>query len=118
MGAPGVRLPSAGVWLALEPVDMRCGMERLSRLVQHALGRTPCDGAAYVFRSARGHRLKLLVWDATGVWLATRRLHKGRFVWPTAAGGEFAITPEQWSWRVTGIDWQRLCAAQPTLWEV
>jgi transposase len=44
MGAPGVRLPSAGVWLALEPVDMRCGMERLSSLVQHALGRTPCGG--------------------------------------------------------------------------
>lgn len=32
------------VYLAIEPVDMRWGIERLSCHVQHAIGRTPCDG--------------------------------------------------------------------------
>lgn len=34
------------VYLAVEPVDMRWGIERLSCHVQHAIGRMPCDGSA------------------------------------------------------------------------
>ena len=30
------------VYLAIEPVDMRWGIERLSCHVQHAIGRSPC----------------------------------------------------------------------------
>jgi len=35
------------VWLAVEPVDMRLGIDGLSLKVQQALGRSPCDGTAY-----------------------------------------------------------------------
>ena len=32
------------VWLILEPMDMRLGIDGLSARVQHALGNSPCDG--------------------------------------------------------------------------
>ncbi len=70
------------VWLAIQPVDMRLGMDGLSLLVQEALGKAPCDGRAYAFRNKRSNRIKLLLWDGTGVWLGARRLHRGRFIWP------------------------------------
>jgi transposase len=122
-----MRMPesmSESIWLVLEPVDMRCGIERLSTWVQHTLGARPCEGAAYVFRNRRSQLLKVLIWDATGVWLAQRRLHQGRFVWPTSACATQAsqprvvLTPAQWQWLTAGVDWQRLCATQSAHWQI
>ena len=56
------------VWLAIQPVDMRLGIDGLSLLVQEALGKATCDGSAYAFRNRRQNRLKLLIWDGAGVW--------------------------------------------------
>ncbi|GHD76589.1 hypothetical protein GCM10011419_16170 [Vogesella fluminis] len=70
------------VFLAVEPLDMRWGAERLSQHVQQLVGRSPCDGTAYAFTNRDRTRLKLLIWDGTGVWLCQRRLHAGRFRWP------------------------------------
>jgi hypothetical protein len=63
---------------------MRAGIDGLSQRIQDSLGRTPCDGSAYAFRNRRQNRLKLLIWDGTGVWLCQRRLHRGHFTWPRA----------------------------------
>ena len=51
------------VWLVVEPIDMRAGIDGLSQRIQNTLGRSPCDGSAYAFRNRRLTRLKLLVWD-------------------------------------------------------
>ena len=67
------------VWLVVEPIDMRAGIDGLSQRIQNTLARSPCDGSAYAFRNRRLNRLKLLVWDGTGVWLCHRRLHQGHF---------------------------------------
>jgi transposase len=67
----------AQVWLVVEPVDMRLGIDGLAARIQQSLGRSPCDGTAYAFRHRRGTRIKLLQWDLTGVWLSQRRLHRG-----------------------------------------
>ena len=73
------------IWLAVEAVDMRSGIDGLSARIQASLARTPCDGTAYAFTNRRRNRLKLLVWDGTGVWLSQRRLHRGAFIWPSAS---------------------------------
>ncbi len=52
------------VWLVVEAIDMRAGIDGLSLRIQTTLGRSPCDGTAYAFRNRRGNRLKLLVWDS------------------------------------------------------
>ena len=72
------------VWLAVEPVDMRMGIDGLSLRIQQLLGCSPCDGTAYAFCNRQGNRVKLVVWDGTGVWLCQRRLHRGHFIWPTS----------------------------------
>jgi transposase len=40
------------VWLVVEAIDMRAGIEGLSQRIQNTLGRSPCDGSAYAFRKA------------------------------------------------------------------
>lgn len=101
-------LSPSGWWLALAPVDLRCGIDRLLVLVQSALGRDGFDGAAYVFRNRSGNRIKVVCVDAQGVWLCVRRLHRGRFVWPTLSATHCTLSAEQFSWLVAGVNWQRL----------
>ena len=108
----------AQVWLVVEPIDMRAGIDRLSQRIQNTLGRSPCDGSAYAFRNRRQNRLKLLVWDGTGVWLCQRRLHQGHFTWPTTNTPVCQLTTAQWQWLITGVDWQRLNAAPHAHWRV
>jgi transposase len=110
--------PPTGIWLAIEPVDMRLGIDGLSIRIQASLGRSPCDGTAYAFTNRKRSRLKLLVWDGTGVWLSQRRLHRGHFTWPTASDPVFALTPAQWRWLIVGVDWQRRDAPAPAQWQV
>lgn len=99
-----------GWWLVTEPLDLRCGMDRLLVLLQGSLSRDGFDGGAYVFRNRSGTRLKVLCADAQGVWLCTRRLHQGKFVWPRAGDGVCALSPEAFAWLASGVDWQRLGA--------
>lgn len=106
------------IWLAIEPVDMRLGMEGLSLRVQQALGKPPCDGSAYVFCNKRYNRIKLLMWDGTGVWLAQRRLHQGRFAWPQTQDATCALNAEEWQWLIAGVNWQRLNAQPQAHWRV
>ena len=106
------------VWVVVEPIDMRSGIDGLSLRIQNALGRSPCDGSAYAFRNRRSTRLKLLVWDPTGVWVCHRRLHEGTFVWPTADSATCTLSAAQWRWLITGVDWQRLSAPMPVHWRV
>ena len=108
----------AQVFLAVEPVDIRKGADGLSRLVQQSLGKPPCDGSAYAFRNRNGNRLKLLVWDGTGVWLCVRRLHKGRFTWPQSDDTVFTLSQADWQWLTTGVDWRRLAAQPNPHWQV
>ncbi len=108
----------AEVYLAVEPVDFRMGMDGLSLRVQQSLGKPPCDGSAYAFHNKSGNRIKLLVWDGTGVWLALRRLHKGRFVWPCSGDELFILEQADWNWLITDVDWQRLSAVPAAQWRV
>ncbi|MCE1172705.1 MAG: IS66 family insertion sequence element accessory protein TnpB [Azovibrio sp.] len=114
----GVAAGLEAIWLAVEPVDLRLGIDGLSARLQASLGRSPCDGTAYAFTNRSRSRLKLLVWDGNGVWLSLRRLHRGQFTWPKAGDTVLALTPEQWHWLVSGVDWQRLAPPAPGHWQV
>ena len=100
-------------WLVGAAIDFRCGADRLLVYVREMLGREPLDGSVYVFRNRRSNRVKLLVVDAQGVWLATRRLHEGRFVWTSSQDRLSSLTRAQFRWLCAGVDWQRLGATLP-----
>ena len=109
-------LSPSQVFLAVEPVDIRKGADGLSLLVQESLGKAPTDGSAYAFRNRAGNRIKLLIWDGTGVWLCVRRLHKGRFTWPHSDDTIFPMNQVDWQWLTTGVDWRRLTSVPQATW--
>ena len=95
------------VWLAREPLDMRAGMESaLARVVKVFGAAHPHH--AYLFANARANRMKVLVHDGIGVWLAARRLNQGRFVWPCDGVATLTLTREQLDALVLGLPWARM----------
>jgi transposase len=97
---------SVRAWLAVGRTDMRRGMQGLALQVQGAMGRDPHAGDLYVFRGARGDLIKTTWHDGIGMSLYTKRLEKGRFVWPSPADGIVAISAAQVGYMLDGIDWR------------
>jgi transposase len=96
------------VWLAVEPVDLRLGADSaLARVVAVFGAAQPHH--AYLFTNRRANRLKILVHDGFGLWLALRRLHQSRFVWagPTF-GARLSLSRAQLDALVLGLPWQML----------
>ena len=106
------------VFVATRPVDFRKGIDGLALAVQEMFGMDPFCGAAFVFRAKRADRIKLLIWDGTGVWLCVRRLHQGRFTWPQSGESICALSEAEWRWLTAGVDWRRLQAKVPEGWQV
>ena len=95
------------VWLAVAPLDMRSGSEAaLARVVSVFGSARPHH--AYLFANRRANRMKVLVHDGIGVWLAARRLNQGKFVWPKDGGPTLGLTRVQLDALVLGLPWQRL----------
>ena len=101
------------MWLAVDPVDMRAGADRLIARVVAVFGAAQAHHG-YLFANARGTRVKLVVHDGFGVWCAARRLNQGRFVWPSSGGSTqpVTLTCEQFDALVVGLPWQRLVHMQ------
>jgi transposase len=103
MIAPGGELK---VYVATRPVDFRKGIDGLALAVQEMFGLDPFCGAAFVFRSNRADRIKVLVWDRTGMVLVHKRLEGAKFVWPQVRDGVMRISPAQFSALFEGLDWR------------
>ena len=104
MITPGQRMP---IVIATKPVDFRRGHDGLAATVQNELGLDPHSGLTVIFRSKRGDRVKILVWDGTGLVLVYKRLDEGRFAWPFAvASGRSDRWRNRWqlsnAWRRDG----------------
>ena len=95
------------VWLAVAPLDMRAGTESALARVVHVFGAAR-PHHAYLFANRRANRMKVLVHDGIGVWLAARRLNQGKFVWPRDAGSTLTLTHAQLDALVLGLPWQRI----------
>ena len=95
------------LWLATEPLDMRAGTETaLARVVSVFGAARPHH--AYLFANRRANRMKVLVHDGIGVWLAARRLNSGKFIWSRDAAGTASLSRAQFDGLVLGLPWQRL----------
>src|SRR5438128_641474 len=85
------------VLVATRPVDFRKGMDGLAALLRESLGSDPYSGVIYVFRAKRADRVKLLLWDGTGLVLVAKRLEKSSFRWPQISDGVMRLTSSQLS---------------------
>jgi len=98
------------LWMAVQPMDMRAGADRLLAHIVKVLGAAQAHHG-YLFANARASRVKLVVHDGFGVWCAARRLNVGSFVWPRGLSEEAAplqLTRQQFDALVVGLPWQRL----------
>jgi transposase len=95
------------IWIAAGVTDMRRGFPGLSAQVQTVLKEQPYSGHVFVFRGRRGDQVKLLWFDGDGLCLFSKRLERGRFIWPKAESGTVALTRAQLSMLLEGIDWRR-----------
>jgi transposase len=94
------------VWLATGHTDMRKGFGGLSLLVQETLRRDPHSGNLFVFRGRRGDLIKVLWYDGQGLCLFSKRIDRGRFLWPSPADGTVSISTAQLGYLLEGIDWR------------
>ncbi len=85
------RAQGARIWMASEATDMRCGFDRLAERVRVLIGENPQSGHLFVFRSRRGDRLKILVWDRDGFVLWYKRLEVGVFKMPRVEQGARSV---------------------------
>lgn len=98
------------IWLAAEATDMRCGFDRLAERVRSVIGQDPLSGHLFLFRSRRGDRLKILVWDRDGFVLWYKRLESGVFKLPRVADGRLSIElrASELAMLLDGIDMAKL----------
>lgn len=95
------------LWLAVEPLDMRAGTETALTRVVNVFGAAK-PHHAYLFANRRANRMKVLVHDGIGVWLAARRLNSGKFAWPRDLTGTLTLSKPQFDALVLGLPWQRV----------
>jgi transposase len=84
------------IFVALEPVDMRFGFERLGGLVREKMQTEPRSRALFVFVGKRGHTMKVLTWDGTGVLMVHKKLDAGKFELPksTRSGDQHVVVSD------------------------
>ena len=94
------------IWLAAGVTDMRRGFNSLAAMAQDVLHQDPYSGHLFVFRGRGGDLLKVIWWDGQGACLFSKRLERGRFVWPASKDGKLNVSPAQLSMLLEGIDWR------------
>jgi len=104
--------PPAGVrvLIATRPVDFRRGADGLAATVQSVLQQDPFCGTVFVFRSKRADRVKMLVYDGTGLVLIWKRLEGAKFKWPAISDGVMRLSAAQLAALFEGLDWRRVYA--------
>ncbi|EDT6893046.1 TPA: IS66 family transposase [Salmonella enterica] len=93
-----ISLPAGSrIWLVAGITDMRNGFNGLASKVQNVLKDDPFSGHLFIFRGRWGDQIKVLWADSDGLCLFTKRLERGRFVWPVTRDGKVHLTPAQLS---------------------
>lgn len=102
------------VFVALEPVDLRKSFSGLQGCVEQHLRQDPLSGHVFIFTNRARSRVKLLLWDGSGLWIATKRLERGKYHWPQGEGVCGQLRPEEFQALINGLevvarsDWYRL----------
>ena len=98
--------PATRIYVAAGATDMRKHFDGLYGLVRDHLGCTPESGHVFLFTNARRNRLKLVVYDGSGLWVCSKRLDKGCFRWPDADSKvkKIVLSHEELALLLGGID--------------
>ena len=101
---------SLKVYIAMAPADLRKSFTGLWALTVNELKDDPTSGSLYVFTNGRHNRVKILYWDGTGLWVMTKLLEQGTFIWPKGMDpedGKIRLSPEALALILDGVDLRR-----------
>jgi len=96
------------ILVATRPVDFRKGHDGLAAVVQNELRLDPFSGIIVVFRAKRVDRIKVLLWDGSGLVMIYKRLETGKFSWPGVHDGVMRLSKAQFEALFEGLDWRRV----------
>ena len=107
--------PATRIYVAAGATDMRKHFNGLYGLVRDHLGCDPESGHVFLFTNSRRNRLKLLVYDGSGLWVCTKKLDRGCFRWPNADSTvkKIMLSHEELTLLLGGID---LGQTRPRKW--
>lgn len=100
------------VLVATRPIDFRKGAHSLAALAAEVLGEDPFSGVVIVFRAKRADRLKILVWDTSGLVLIWKQLQQNAFRWPPVMDGVMKLSAVEFAALFDGLDWTRVQATK------
>lgn len=101
------------VFLRPGVTDGRLGIDGLRGLVGNVLRQDVLCGHLFAFCNRRRNRIRCLLWDGSGFWLASKRLERGTFEWPMHEAAVAQMSLSQLRWLVDGFEirsrrgWQR-----------
>ncbi|MBK6940447.1 MAG: IS66 family insertion sequence element accessory protein TnpB [Planctomycetes bacterium] len=107
--------PRTRVFVAVGATDMRKSFDTLTGLVRGTLAENPLSGHLFVFANRARTRLKILLWDGSGLWVMAKRLARGTFRWPTStdSAASISMSTAELSMLLSGID---LAENKPRRW--
>jgi transposase len=104
-----IQIPAgARVVVAAQPVDFRKGAHSLAALASEVLAEDPFSGAVIVFRAKRADRVKILLWDTSGLVLVWKQLQESSFRWPPIMNGVMKLSAVEFAALFDGLDWTRV----------
>ena len=88
--------PKHRLFIAIEPVDFRAGIDGLAALCHQKMLNDPLSGNVFVFSNRKKNAVKVLAYDSQGFWLCHKRLSKGFFkYWPTSSNSAVELSVSQ-----------------------
>jgi transposase len=100
-----LNIASRRIFLARMPIDMRRGIDTLSSVITSEFQHDPYLGDVFVFLGRDRRRVKIIIWDHSGFWLAMKRLERGTFAPPSAPVVDTAGKPIQ---QISGAELQMI----------
>ncbi len=83
------------VFVYRDEIDMRCGFEKLHSYCVYQMNAKMDQGHVYLFFGKNRLRIKILVYDGSGLVLLAKRIERGRFMSLAELLGRQEITQEE-----------------------
>ena len=108
--------PKHRIFLAVKPIDFRCGIAGISAICKNKYQQDPLSGHYFVFRNARKTSIKILYYHTQGKCLFQKRLSKGPYhYWPNTPTPAVTLTPEQLQVLLANGDPEKIITEAPFL---
>ena len=83
------------VFVYRDAIDMRCGFEKLHSYCVHQMSAIMDQGHVYLFFGKNRKRIKILVYDGSGLVLIAKRIERGKFMSHQELLGRNEITQDE-----------------------